>query len=221
MRLVLLGPPGSGKGTQAQILARRLRLPHISTGEMFRRAIDEDSPLGKQVKRYVESGALVPDELVIAMGNERLAQDDCGNGFLLDGLPRTLSQAKALGEFLGKRGLSLDAVLYFGVDEAEVIRRLSGRRICQDCGANYHTEFVPPRRAGVCDQCGAQLYQRADDAPERVAKRLRVYNEEIQPLLEYYRQDGVLKVASAAGSVEETAAEVVAVLGLTASQARS
>ncbi len=217
MRLALLGPPGSGKGTQARILAGRLGLLHISTGDMFRRAIDEGSQLGKQVRKYVESGALVPDELVIAVGNERLAEDDCRNGFLLDGLPRTLPQARALGEFLGRRGLLLDAVLYFQVGEAEVVKRLSGRRICQDCGANYHTEFVPPKRPGVCDQCGAKLHQRADDVPERVVKRLRVYDEEIHPLLEYYRQDGMLKVVRASSSVEDTAAEVVAVLGLTAS----
>lgn len=221
MRLVLLGPPGSGKGTQARTLAERLRRPHISTGDMFRRAIAEGSGLGKQVKKHVESGGLVPDGLVIAVGIERLSQGDCLDGFILDGLPRTLAQAEALDEFLDEGSLSLDAVLYFEVGEEEVINRLSGRRICQDCGANHHIKFLPPEVPGVCDHCGGKLYQRTDDQPQKVVRRLRVYHEEIRPLLEYYRQDGVLGVVSASGSVEETASEVLSVLRLAPDQAQS
>ncbi len=212
MNVVLLGAPGSGKGTQARILADRYRLPHVSTGELFRQAIAEESVLGLRVKDFVEDGKLVPDELVVEVGNDRLGRGDCKEGFILDGLPRTLYQARALDEFLEAQEHRIDVVLYFDVDEETVVKRLSGRRSCKECSAQFHVVYLPPKTSGVCDYCGAELIQRKDDQLDTVLKRLKLYEEENRPLMEYYRDRGVLKPIPAAGSPEEVAQEVQAVL---------
>jgi len=203
MRLVLLGPPGVGKGTQAARLAARHGVPHVSTGDLFRRAVSLGNDLGRRVQRYLDAGDLVPDALTTEVLRERLAADDCRDGFILDGYPRTLAQAEALGEILRERGEALDAVIHYVAPDEVVIERLSGRRMCRRCGANYHVAFHPPGREGVCDRCGGELYQRSDDSPDTIAERLRVYRESTAPLIEYYRRGGLLCEVSAAAPPEQ------------------
>jgi adenylate kinase len=192
MFLILLGPPGAGKGTQAALLAEARGLAHIATGDMFREAMRSDSELGKQAKAYYERGELVPDELTIRMLLERLSQPDCAGGCMLDGFPRNLEQAKALDSALAERGQGVDQVAYIRVSEEELIQRLGGRWTCRGCGAVYHERHSPPATAGRCDQCGGELYQRSDDQPETVRRRLNVYFRETAPLVEYYRGRGKL-----------------------------
>ena len=193
MRLVFLGAPGAGKGTQAEKLAALISVPHISTGDIFRTAIKQESELGRKVKAYTGAGKLVPDALVLDVVADRLKKDDCKKGYILDGFPRTLPQAKALDDTLRMMHEKLDAVLYFAVPDNVVIERLSGRRACPSCGANYHIKTLPSARGELCEKCGAKLIQREDDKPETVEKRLEVYHRETADLIKYYRNDSSLK----------------------------
>lgn len=192
MNLLIMGPPGAGKGTQAEVLVKELKITHISTGDMFRAAIKEGTEMGKKAKEYMDAGQLVPDEVVVGMVKERLSKDDCANGFLLDGFPRTLPQADALGETLADLGLAIDGVINIGVPREKLIDRLTGRRICRSCGASFHVIFNPPKEAGKCDACGGELYQRDDDNEATAASRLDVYEEQTQPLIDYYNKKGLL-----------------------------
>jgi adenylate kinase len=193
LNLIFLGPPGAGKGTQASRLATDFRLAYIATGDMLRAAASQGSELGQQAKRYMDAGELVPDEVIIAMIRERLEQDDTGDGFILDGFPRTLPQAKALDDEFGRLGRRLTAVLLLDVDDEELVRRISGRRVCVKAGHTYHVEADPPKHDAVCDQDGSRLIQRADDKPATVRQRLVVYHEHTEPLVEYYEEEGLLR----------------------------
>lgn len=202
MRLVFLGPPGAGKGTQARALAQEWGVPHIATGDMLRDAAAAGTPLGRQARAFMERGALVPDDVIIGLIAERLGEPDAKRGFVLDGFPRTIPQAEALDRLLAERDQGLDRVIYFDVPEDELLRRLTGRRSCPACQATYHLTANPPRRAGVCDRCGADLVQRPDDREETVRTRLKVYAEQTAPLLEHYRGRGVLVTVAGAGPIE-------------------
>jgi adenylate kinase len=193
LNLILFGPPGAGKGTQADRLRTDFGLPFISTGEMLRGNVKEGTDLGRQAQEYMEAGELVPDELIVAMAGERLAQDDALDGFILDGFPRTTEQAEALERQLSQQGRRVTAALLIDVSDEEVIRRLSGRRVCVKAGHNYHVEFDPPKREGVCDQDGSRLVQRDDDKPEVIRNRLRVYHEQTEPLIDFYDGRGVMR----------------------------
>jgi len=210
LRLVLFGAPGVGKGTQAAEIRRRIGIPHVSTGEMLRGAMSAGTPLGRRVREIVESGGLVPDDLVGALVEERLEQEDARQGFLLDGYPRTLGQARFLDEILDRRGRPLDRVVNIVLPEGEIVERLAGRRVCGSCGATYHARFSPPRVDGRCDVCGGTLGPRADDAPETVAGRLRVYQEQTAPVLEHYKGKGLLVTVDGSGSPHEVLARIVA-----------
>ncbi|AGP55813.1 adenylate kinase [Streptomyces rapamycinicus] len=204
MRIVLVGPPGAGKGTQAAYLAEKLSIPHISTGDLFRANISQGTPLGKQAQEYMRAGQLVPDEVTIGMAEDRLDQEDAQPGFLLDGFPRNQIQAEALDTYLGQRGVSLDAVLDLEVPESEVIKRIAGRRTCRnDSSHTFHVEYKPPKAQSVCDVCGGELYQREDDSEETVRKRLEVYHRETEPIIDYYKAKGLVVTISALGKVSE------------------
>ncbi len=192
MRIVLLGPPGSGKGTQASSLEKRRGIPHIASGDLLRANARDGSELGRRAKPYMDRGDLVPDGLILDMMAERLSEPDAQEGYILDGFPRTVAQAEALGEHLERLGRDLDAVIYLQVPEAEILRRLSGRRTCPVCNAVYHIDTMPPREEGICDRCGARLIQRDDEKPEVVRKRLEVYEEQTRPLLDFYQSRGLL-----------------------------
>lgn len=203
MRLLLMGAPGSGKGTQAKLLGERINVPHISSGDILRDAIDRNTPVGAQAKAYMDRGELVPDELLVRVMAERLRREDCRRGFILDGFPRTLAQAEALAATLDMLGARLDRVLWIHVPAAELIRRLSGRRSCRRCGAPYHVVFDPPRRPGICDKCGGELVQRADDREETIAARLQVFEQQTRPLFDYYAARGVLTEIEGLGSRDQ------------------
>jgi adenylate kinase len=203
VRLVLVGPPGAGKGTQAEFIAAHLAVPKISTGDIFRSNVTQGTPLGIEAKRYMDAGELVPDEVTINMVRDRLAEPDAADGFLLDGFPRTVPQATSLDKLLADLGGSLDVVLELVVDEDEVIRRLSGRRTCHGCGKIWHIEFDAPLREGACDRCGGELYQRDDDKPDTIANRLREYSAKTAPLVDYYGAQGKLVGIDAMGPVED------------------
>jgi adenylate kinase len=203
MRLVLVGPPGAGKGTQAEFIAAHLAVPKISTGDIFRANVSQGTPLGLEAKRYMDDGNLVPDEVTINMVRGRLAEPDAGDGFLLDGFPRTVPQAQELDKMLADLGTQLDVVLELVVDDDEVIRRLSGRRTCSGCGKTWHVEFDAPTVDGVCDRCGSELYQRDDDKAETVANRLREYADKTAPLIDFYGAQGKLVGIDATGLVED------------------
>ncbi len=192
MNIVLLGAPGAGKGTQAELLAEHLRIPHIASGDLFREALRSDTPLGREAKAYMDRGELVPDAVTIAMVRERLAAEDSREGAILDGFPRTVEQARALDAVLAEKGQKVDLVAFIRVRPEELLKRLSGRWTCPACGSVYHTLYNPPRQPGVCDVCGAQLYQRPDDRPETQARRIEVYLAQTTPLIEFYRQRSVL-----------------------------
>jgi adenylate kinase len=209
MRLVLVGPPGAGKGTQAEFIAAHLSVPKISTGDIFRANVSQGTPLGVEAKRYMDAGKLVPDEVTINMVRDRLAETDAGEGFLLDGFPRTTPQAAALDKLLADLGTALDLVMELVVDDDEVIRRLSGRRTCRGCGKIWHVEFDAPSREGVCDRCGAELFQRDDDKAETIAKRLIEYSEKTAPLVDYYGAQGKLVGIDATGPVEDVTVRAI------------
>ncbi|MFD4524788.1 adenylate kinase [Streptomyces sp. NPDC058470] len=204
MRIVLVGPPGAGKGTQAAFLAANLSIPHISTGDLFRANISRQTELGKLAKSYMDKGELVPDEVTIAMAKDRMEQPDAENGFLLDGFPRNVSQAEALDEMLKNEGMKLDAVLDLEVPEDEVVKRIAGRRVCRNESAHvFHVTYKPPKKDGVCDVCGGELYQRDDDSEETVRTRLEVYHTQTEPIIDYYKAQGLVVTISALGKVEE------------------
>lgn len=212
MRMILLGPPGSGKGTQGDRLAAHFGIPHISTGDMLRAAIEADTELGRQAKEYMDAGGLVPDSLVVGIVAERLAQDDARNGFLLDGFPRNAAQAEMLDGILNSTGVSLDAAVLISVPHEEVIERLSGRRVCPKCGAAYHLSNNLPRVEGVCDTDGAALILRDDDREEVVRERLRVYDEQTKPVIEFYKKLGVLLGVDGLGSLDQVFDRIIGVL---------
>ncbi|MDH6704557.1 MULTISPECIES: adenylate kinase [unclassified Kitasatospora] len=213
MRIVLVGPPGAGKGTQAHLLAKTLSIPHISTGDLFRANIGQGTPLGLEAKSYMDAGRLVPDEVTIGMAKDRMLQDDAANGFLLDGFPRNLGQAKALDEFLAEQGIKLDGVLDLEVPEDEVVRRIAGRRLCRNDGGHvFHVDYNPPKVDGVCDECGGELYQRSDDTEDKVRTRLEVYHTETEPIIDYYAQQGLVATISALGKVDEVTRRAIEAL---------
>ena len=199
--MAFLGPPGAGKGTQARDLAQEWGVLHLATGDMLREAVSAGSPLGREAKGYMDQGALVPDDVIIRMMGERLGRADARPGFILDGFPRTIAQAEALAKLLKDLGQTLDTVVYFDVSEPELLRRLTGRRVCRKCGHTYHLVSNPPKRAGICDACGGELYQRDDDSEATVRNRLQVYQRQTAPLLDYYRQRNTLTTLAGEGPV--------------------
>ncbi len=210
--IILLGAPGAGKGTQAAILAQRLNAAHIATGDLFRRALEQGTELGREARAYMEKGMLVPDKITIGMVLERLPAPDCGEGIVLDGFPRNVSQAGALDEALAGQGKAIDGVIYIKVSEEELVRRLGGRWICRQCQAPYHAVNSPPHARGICDRCGGELYQRPDDTEETVRKRLEVYFAETAPLIEHYAGAGKLIEVDGEGGVDEVAVRIVSAL---------
>jgi adenylate kinase len=208
--LILLGPPGVGKGTQAKLLIEKFGIPQISTGDILRAAVKELTPMGIKAKGFMDSGALVPDSVVIGIVEERLAQQDCLQGFILDGFPRTVPQADALAQVLSGMGRAIDHVISLSVDKGELLKRLTGRRACTKCGAGYHVEYAPSQVEGVCDACGAELFQREDDKEETILRRLAVYEEQTAPLIAYYEAAGLLRSVNGLGTVEGIQAEIVA-----------
>lgn len=210
MKLILLGAPGAGKGTQAEILSRMCNIPTISTGNILRAAMKNGTPVGLKAKEYVESGKLVPDDVIIGIVKERLAEDDCKNGYILDGMPRTIPQAQALED----NGIEVDCALSIEIGDEEIIERMSGRRTCENCSATFHVVFNPPKAEGKCDLCGGKLGVRKDDAPETVKARLATYHAETEPLKDFYAQRGKLKSIESLPGIEETTAVIVNALGL-------
>ncbi|MBO3747160.1 adenylate kinase [Streptosporangiaceae bacterium NEAU-GS5] len=212
MRLVLVGPPGAGKGTQAQFIASNLSIPKISTGDIFRANVSGGTELGKLAKEYMDRGDLVPDEVTNAMVQDRLAEKDAQEGFLLDGFPRNVPQAQVLKKILDELGAKLDIVLELVVDNDEVVRRLAGRRTCRSCGKVWHVDFDPPKVDGVCDACGGELFQRDDDREETIRHRLEVYEQQTSPLISYYAEEGLLEGVDATGPVEEVTRRAMSAL---------
>ncbi|MFR9675283.1 adenylate kinase [Streptomyces sp. TR06-5] len=214
MRIVLVGPPGAGKGTQAAYLAENLSIPHISTGDLFRANISQGTPLGRQAKEFMDAGRLVPDEVTIGMAEDRMLAEDARGGFLLDGFPRNIGQAEALDRFLDGHALRLDAVLDLEVPEEEVVKRIAGRRICRsDSSHVFHAEYAPPENEGVCDKCGGELYQREDDSEATVRKRLAVYHSETEPIIDYYKSQGLVTTISGIGAAGEVTGRAMTALG--------
>ena len=212
MRIVLLGPPGAGKGTQAAKIIEEYSVPHISTGDIFRKNLKEGTPLGIKAKGYMDQGLLVPDELVVDLVKDRLLEEDCVDGFMLDGFPRTVLQAEALEEELIRLGQTLNAVININVDAELLFKRLTGRRICKSCGATYHVYFNRTKSEGICDKCGGELYQRDDDQEATVKKRLEVYQEQTQPLIDYYKNKGTLVDIDGVGEIDDVFSRVSASL---------
>ena len=212
-RFVLLGPPGAGKGTQAKLLQEKFDACQISTGDILRTAVAEQTPLGKQAAQYINRGALVPDSVIVDLVAERLKEKDCEPGFILDGFPRTIPQAESLDAILKQRGLSLNCVLSVEVPQRDIIERLAGRRTCRNCGALAHVAFSPPKKEDVCDRCGGELFQRDDDREETIANRLKVYENQTAPLVSYYRDRGVLRSIDGVGSVDEIRGRILKALG--------
>ena len=212
MNLILLGAPGAGKGTQAEVICDTLHIPSISTGNILRAAVKDGTPMGLKAKSYMESGALVPDEVIIGIVKERLAQDDCRNGFILDGVPRTIAQAEALDAM----GVQIDKVVDLEVDDQDIIQRMSGRRVCTGCGASYHIQFKPTAKEGICDRCGAPVAIRKDDEPATVLDRLKAYHQQTEPLIQYYEKAGKLVVVEGTSSIQETTQKIFRALGVEA-----
>lgn len=212
MNILFMGPPGAGKGTQAAVVVKELGIPHISTGDAFRLAIKQGTPIGLKAKSYTVQGLLVPDDVTIGIVEERLQQSDCEKGFLLDGFPRTLSQAEALGEILSRLGTSLDHVINLNVDRGLLMARLTGRRICSTCGTSYHLIFNPPKQDGICDIDGGELYQRPDDNEESVGKRLDEYDNKTAPLLAFYDDKGLLRQVNGENEINVVSSEIVSLL---------
>ena len=209
MKLILLGAPGAGKGTQAEIISKKLGIPTISTGNILRAAVKAGTPIGLEAKSYMDAGKLVPDEVIIGIIQERLTESDCANGFILDGVPRTIAQAEALDA----HGIHFDAVLSLEIADSVIEARMTGRRTCHTCGATYHIVAAPPKQEGVCDKCGGELEQRKDDQPETVKHRLEVYHNETEPLKDYYQAHGVLMSVPDLGGIEETNDKIMELLG--------
>ena len=212
MRIVLLGPPGAGKGTQAADLAKKFGIPHISTGDAFRLAMKQGTPLGLKAKEYVDQGLLVPDEVTNGIVRDRLAEPDCAGGFLLDGFPRTIAQAEALSGMLNDMGRKIDHVINLKVDRSFLLARLTGRRICKSCGTTYHIVFNPPKQEGICDKCGGELYQRSDDTEEKVGTRLDEYTSKTAPLLKYYGDKGLLREVDGEKDIDAVTADISSLL---------
>jgi adenylate kinase len=212
MRLVLVGPPGAGKGTQAEFISAHLSVPKISTGDIFRANVTQGTPLGREAKKFMDAGDLVPDEITVGMVRDRLAEDDATKGFLLDGFPRNVPQARTLDDLLLGAGTPLDVVLELVVDDDEVVRRLSGRRTCRNCGHIWHVDFDPPSIEGVCDSCGGELFQRDDDKPETIRHRLEVYYEQTAPLVSYYAEERLLVGIDAMGPVDDVTERAISSL---------
>ncbi len=202
MNLILLGAPGAGKGTQAEVICEKLSIPAISTGNIIRAALKNGTEMGLKAKSFIEAGQLVPDEVVIGIIKERLQESDCENGFILDGFPRTIPQAQALDEM----GIRIDKVIDIEVEDEDIVIRMSGRRVCANCGASYHTEYKKPKEDGVCNNCGGDLVQRKDDYPETVLERLKVYHEQTEPLKDYYEKKGILRIVEGQEEVKDTTA---------------
>jgi len=213
MRIILMGPPGAGKGTQADLLVSKMEIPHISTGDMFRKAVKEGTPLGLEAKRYMDGGQLVPDSVTIGIVKERLSLADCQKGFLLDGFPRTVPQADALEQCLTELGVKLDKVINIEVDREALLTRLTGRRVCKTCGATYHIAFNPSKAGGKCQSCGGELYQRSDDSLATVENRLDVYTKQTALLVEYYQKKGLLLTLDGDRPVEEVTKTILAAVG--------
>ena len=213
MKIIMLGAPGAGKGTQAKQIADKYSIPHISTGDIFRANIKNGTELGKKAKQYMDQGALVPDELTCDLVMDRIQQDDCKNGFVLDGFPRTIPQAEALDAALGKINEKMDYAIDVDVPDENIVNRMSGRRACLNCGATYHLISIPPKVEGICDRCGSEIVLREDDKPETVQKRLKVYHEQTQPLIDYYKNQGILKSVVGTQPMDEVFNAIVTILG--------
>ena len=211
--MVLLGPPGAGKGTQAKLLQEEFAACQISTGDILRQAVAQQTPLGQEAAQYIDRGALVPDDVIVNLVAERLKQKDCEKGFILDGFPRTIAQAESLDAILKRMNLSLNGVLSVQVPEQVIIERLAGRRTCKSCGALSHVAFNPPKKAGVCDRCGGELFQRDDDREGTIANRLKVYESQTAPLVDYYRERGLLRAIDGVGAIDQIRARVTQALG--------
>lgn len=212
MRIVFLGPPGAGKGTQAETLSKEKKLPHISSGNLLRESVENDTETGRKAQQHINKGQLVPDQIVVDIIRERILKNDCKNGFILDGFPRTLSQAIVLDEMLKNLGNKLDIVFYFAISKESIVLRLSGRRICAICGANYHVKYVPSLKDGICDKCGGKLYQRTDDKLETVLERIKVYHEQTEDLINYYKKNGILKEIESESNVESITENILKVI---------
>jgi len=208
MKIIMLGAPGAGKGTQAAVVSRELGIPTISTGNILREAMKNGTPVGLKAKSFMESGKLVPDAVIIDIVKERLSQDDCAQGYILDGMPRTIAQAEALEE----AGIRFDAVVLMETEDADIEKRMSGRRVCPACGASFHIEANPPKEEGICDECGEKLIIRDDDRPETVRERLAVYHEQTEPLIEFYRARDILKPVCGTDGVDEISASILSIL---------
>ena len=213
MNIILLGAPGAGKGTQAEIICNKLNIPAISTGNILRQAVKDGTEMGIKAKAFMDAGQLVPDEVIFGILDDRLKMDDCKNGFVLDGVPRTIPQAEALDKALAAQGQKMDYAIDVDVPDENIVRRMGGRRACVGCGATYHLEYAPTRQEGICDVCGGELILRDDDKPETVLKRLGVYHEQTQPLIEYYTNQGILKTVDGTVDMEDVFAAIVSILG--------
>lgn len=213
MKIIMLGAPGAGKGTQAKMIAEKYGHPHISTGDIFRANIKNGTELGKEAKEYMDKGLLVPDELTVRLLLDRVAQDDCKNGYVLDGFPRTIPQAEVLDEKLSELGEKVDYAINVDVPDENIVNRMSGRRACLNCGATYHIVSIPPKKEGICDVCGSELVLRDDDRPETVQNRLKVYHEQTQPLIDFYEKKGVLRSVDGTLPMEEVFTAITKILG--------
>lgn len=213
MKIIMLGAPGAGKGTQAKQIAAKYQIPHISTGDIFRANIKNGTELGKKAKEYMDQGLLVPDELTCDLVMDRIQQEDCANGFVLDGFPRTIPQAESLDAALEKINQTMDYAIDVDVPDSHIVSRMSGRRACLNCGATYHVVAIPPKQEGICDACGKELVLRDDDKPETVQKRLDVYHEQTQPLIDYYNKQGILQTVDGTQPMEDVFANIVSILG--------
>ena len=212
MKIIMLGAPGAGKGTQAKMIAEKYAIPHISTGDIFRANIKNVTALGIEAKNYMDLGLLVPDELTVKLLLDRVVKDDCSNGYVLDGFPRTIPQAEVLDEALTKLGDAIDYAINVDVPDENIVKRMSGRRACLSCGATYHVEHIPPKKEGVCDTCGQELVLRDDDKPETVLNRLKVYHDQTQPLIDFYTKKGVLKTVDGTKDMKDVFEDIVSIL---------